>query len=49
MDLLEVVKDGKTAYERAGGKKTTVLGNEFGEKLLYKVKIKNELEKINAR
>jgi hypothetical protein len=49
MNRLEVGKDGKTAYERGRGKKATVLGIEFGEKLLYKVKIKNKLEKINAR
>ena len=49
MNRLEVGKDGKTAYERVRGKKATVLGIEFGEKLLYKVKIKNKLEKINAR
>ena len=29
---LEVGKDGKTAYERAKGKKATVVGIEFGEK-----------------
>ena len=49
MNRLEVGKDGKTAYERVRGKKATVLGIEFGEKLLYKVKLKNKLEKINAR
>ena len=49
VNRLEVGKDGKTAYERVRGKKATVLGIEFGEKLLYKVKIKNKLEKINAR
>ena len=49
MNRLEVGKDGKTAYERVKGKKATVLGIEFGEKLLYKVKIKDKLEKINSR
>ena len=42
-------KDGKTAYERVKGKKVTVLGIELGEKLLYNVKIKDKLEKINSR
>jgi hypothetical protein len=43
MNRLEVGKDGKTAYERVKGKKATVLGIEFGEKL------KDKLQKINAR
>ena len=38
MNRLEVGQDGKTAYERTKGKKATVLGTEFGEKLLYKAK-----------
>ena len=45
----EIGKDGKTAYERCKGKKATVLGIEFGEKLLYKVRPKEKMEKINAR
>ena len=49
VNRLEVGKDGKVAYERAKGKKPTVLGVEFGEKLLYKVKPTNNVEKINAR
>lgn len=49
MNRSEVGKDGKTAYERVRGKKATVLGVEFGEKLLYKVKVKKKLEKINTR
>ncbi len=36
MNRLEVGKDGTVAYDRAKGKKPTVLGVEFGEKLLYK-------------
>ena len=44
-----VGKDGKTAYERCKGKSTKVLGIEFGEKLLYKVKPKDKNEKINSR
>ncbi len=49
MNRLEEGKDGKMGYERVKGKKCTVLGLEFGEKLLYKVKPKDKLEKINAR
>ena len=49
MNRLEVGKDGKVAYDRAKGKKPTVLGIEFGEKLLYKVKPTAKLEKINSR
>ena len=46
---LEVGKDGKTAYERCRGKRATVLAIEFGEKLLWKVRHKNSLEKLNPR
>ena len=49
MNRLEAGKDGKVAYDRAKGKKPTVLGVEFGEKLLYKVKPTAKLEKINSR
>jgi len=46
---LEVGKDGKTAYERSRGKKPTVLGVEFGEKLLWMKRTKEKMEKINPR
>ena len=49
MNRLEVGKDGKVAYDRARGKKPTVLGVEWGKKLLYKVKPTAKLEKINSR
>jgi hypothetical protein len=49
VNRLEVGKDGKTAYERCKGKKAKVLGVEFGEKLLWKVKPKEKMEKINPR
>ena len=49
LNRLEVGKDGKTAYERCKGKRATVLGLEFGEKVLYKVKRDGKLEKIRAR
>ena len=42
-------KDGKTSYERCKGKKATVLGIEFGEKLLYKIRPKDKDQKILAR
>ena len=49
INRLEVGKDGKTAYERCWGKRATVLAIEFGEKLLWKVRQKNRLEKLNPR
>ncbi len=47
MNSLAMGKDGKVAYEGAKGKKPTVLGVEFGEKLLCKAN--KQMEKINAR
>ena len=49
INRLEVGKDGKTSYERTRGKKTTLLGIEFGEKLLYKVKKDAKLAKARER
>ena len=49
LNRLEVGKDGRTAYERVKGKKATVLGVEFGEKLLCKVKFQGAQAKIEAR
>ena len=49
VNRLEIGKDGKTAYERAKGKKATVLGIEFGEKVMWKRKSKNRLEKLEPR
>ena len=47
---LEVGQDGKTAYERMKGKSAKVLGVEFGEKLLWKVKTKSgKMEKLKPR
>ena len=45
----EVGKDGKTAYERNKGKKGLVMAVEFGEKLLWKVRPKSKMEKLNPR
>ena len=49
MNRMMVGPDGKTSYERIKGKKPTILGVEFGEKVLYKLKRKNKMEKINAK
>jgi hypothetical protein len=49
VNRLEVGKDGKTSYERSKGKKATVIGIEFGEKLLWKAKVVGPLQKINPR
>ena len=49
INRLEVGKDGRVGYERVKGKRPTVLGLEFGEKVLYKVRLKDKLEKLNAR
>ena len=46
INRLEVGKDGKVAYDRAKGKKPIVLGVEFGEQLLYKVKPASKMEKM---
>ena len=45
----EIGKDGKTAYERTKGKTSAVLGLEFGEKLLWKLKPGAKMEKIKPR
>ena len=51
VNRLSVGKDGKTPYERNKGKKATVMGIEFGEKLLYSYKRKSQAkaDKINPR
>jgi hypothetical protein len=49
MNRLEVGKDGKTAYERNKGKNATVLGIEFGEKLVWKKKSGQKMNKINSK
>ena len=49
MNRMNVGKDGKVPYERIKGKKPTILGLEFGEKVLYKIKLSNRMEKINSR
>ena len=49
LNRLELGKDGKTAYERVKGKSATVLGIEFGEKLLWKKKAQSKMDKISSR
>ena len=49
LNRLEVGKDGRTPYERCRGKKAQVLGVQFGEKVLYKVKAEAKLTKIRRR
>ena len=49
LNRLDVGKDGKAAYERCKGKKATVLGIEFGEKVLYKLRPESKQAKIRAR
>lgn len=47
---LEVGLDAKTSYEQTKGKAAKVLGVEFGEKLLWKVKTKaGKMEKLRPR
>ena len=49
LNRLEVGKDGKTPYERTKGKAATVLGVEFGEKLLWKKRAGQKMDKISSR
>ena len=42
-------EDGKVAYERIKGKKPTVLGLEFGEKVWFKRRRGPKLEKLKSR
>jgi hypothetical protein len=50
VNRLEVSADGKTAYERCKGKRSEVMGLEFGGRVLWKYPMKGpKMEKINAR
>ena len=49
VNRLEVGKDGKTSYERTRGKKATVVGLEFGEKLLWRKKKGDKAAKLRSR
>ena len=46
LNRLEMGSDGKVAYERIKGKKPTILGNSFGEKVLFKLRTGSKMEKI---
>ena len=48
-NVLNTGLDGKVAYERIKGKKPTIMGLEFGEKVFYNIKHKQKLQKINTR
>ena len=41
-------QDGMVAYERIKDKKPTILGVEFGEKVMFKKRVGSRLEKIKA-
>ena len=49
MNRLRRGEAGKVPYERIKGTKPTVLGIEFGEKVMYKLRIRSKLEKISKR
>jgi hypothetical protein len=49
VNRLSVGQDGLVAYERIKGKKPTVLGLEFGEKLAYMKERGNKLSKLKSR
>ena len=49
MNRLKVGEDGKTVYERVRGKRASVVGLEFGEKVLFKIHAGSKLQKINPR
>ena len=42
-------KGGKTAYERAKGKKATLVGIEFGEKVLWRKKKGDKMAKLRSK
>ena len=49
LNRLHKGQDGKVGYERIKGKKPTVLGLEFGEKVLFKKNKGLKMEKINEK
>ena len=49
LNRLEVGKDGKTAYERVRGKRATVVGLEFGEKVLWRKRKADRMAKLRSR
>ena len=49
LNRVEVVHDGKTAYERMKGKRATVLGVEFGQTIMWKQKPIGVLRKLETQ
>ena len=49
INRLKKGEDGKVGYERCKGKKPTVMGVEFGEKLLFRRRTGQKMEKLNER
>ena len=49
INRLMVGKDGKTSTERIKGKRATVVGVEFGEKLLWKLPKQAKMAKFKQR
>ena len=49
VNRLKKGEDGRVAYERCKGKKPTIMGVEFGEKLLFKKRKGQKMEKMNER
>ena len=49
LNHLLVGEDGKVPYQRSRGKRKQILGAEFGEKLLYKVKRGDKKAKMEAK
>ena len=49
LNRMEVGKDGKTSYERCKGKAATVIGLEFGEKVLWRKKKADKMAKLRSR
>ena len=46
LNRLEIGRDGKTSYERSRGKRATVLGLEFAEKIFWKEKPLGTMQKL---
>lgn len=49
LNRLHEGSDGKVPYERVRGKKPTVVGIEFGERVHYQLKKGSKMEKMNQR
>ena len=47
LNRLRKGEDGKVSYERCRGKKPTVMGIEFAEKVLYKLPRQAKMEKLH--